>query len=92
MSATIKVRIVRRCFVSADRVAEVGEVVELDVVQAANLLAGGHEAVDPDACAEAIKQWNTTALRVEAQSQPKAPGPTAWSVFPPAEQRPWARH
>ncbi len=70
---TIKIRVTKRCMISADRVGEVGDIVTLDVPQAANLLAGGHVAVDPTACAEAIKRWNESALRIERQGQPRAP-------------------
>ena len=59
--------------VDATTIAEPGDIFTLDVPQAANLLAGGHEAVYPAACAETIKRWNENALRAEKQSQPRAP-------------------
>ena len=73
MADTIKVRIVARCMLNATEVGEPGDIVTLDVPQAANMLAGGHVAVDPEAAREAIAAWNALALRIEKQSQPRAP-------------------
>jgi hypothetical protein len=79
MSNTIRIRITKRCMIDRDKVGEPGMIVELDVVNAAGMLAGGHAAVDPVACAEAIKNWNAGALRVEAKSRgPEPHAPMGW--------------
>ncbi len=75
---TIAVKVARRCYVTADRIAEPGDIVTLSVPQAANLLAGGGVAVDPVAAKAAIDAWNVSVHRQALASQPRgAPAPFA---------------
>jgi len=66
----IRIRIAHECFVGRE-VAAVGQIVDVDPIDAAGLLAGGHEALDPVAAKTAIDAWNLRVHRAAEASQPR---------------------